>query len=218
MTQGDEQVEQVLHHIPLSAFQALQPAIETSGITFAPRFAYQIQYVQLSLRYWRSQQLCVVDCNEKLGMVLVPESSIWMLHWPCSRPLSNSMINLSILACCVLGPYPGALVQFIQWHLQLPSIHHLFSKVHFSLHFSMLSHCLSAPQLHICQEFITVDPPPTWMFHGFYWVSGLSFPLLTCGSLPRIHKQKNILYTKPGYQTTKQQRCSNFLFWKQCHW
>jgi hypothetical protein len=80
MTQGDEQVEQVLHHIPLSAFQALQPAIETSGITFAPRFAYQIQYVQLSLRYWRSQQLCVVDCNEKLGMVLVPESSIWMLH------------------------------------------------------------------------------------------------------------------------------------------
>jgi len=161
--------------------------------------------MQLSLRYWTSQQLCFVDCKEKLGMVLVPESSIWMLHWTYSWPLSNSMINLSILACCVLGPYPAALVQSIQWHLQLPSIHDLFSKVHFSLQFSMLSHSLSAPQLHICQEYITVDPPPSWMFHGFYWVDGLSFPLLACGLLPRIHKQKNILYAKPGYQITKQQ-------------
>ncbi len=129
MSQEDEQVGQVLHHTPLSEFPALQPAIETSGMAFAPRFAYQIQwhhYVQLSLRYWRSQQLCVVECKEKLGMVLVPESSIWMLHWPYSRPLSNSMINLSILACCVLGPCPAALVQSIHWHLQLPSIHHLF--------------------------------------------------------------------------------------------
>ncbi len=158
MTHGDEQVEQVLHHTPLSAFLALQPAIETSGMAFAPRFAYQVQwhhYVQLSPRYWRSQQLCVVDCKEKLGMVLVPESSIWMLDWPYSRPLSNSIINLSILACCVLGPYPAALVQSIHWHLQLPSIHHLFQGALLITLLNALSLSLSStasylPRIHNC--------------------------------------------------------------------